>query len=194
MSDFWFYFKIGLQHVLDWQAYDHVLFLLVLVAGYMLKDWKKVVVLVTVFTIGHMFSMALSVYNIVNVSGRVTELLIPITIIVTGIYNIAAAGQTSKKDRNILLLVTVCFGLIHGLGFSSYFKVISSDLEAKGIPLVAFGIGIEAAQCIAVLVVLLCSGIIQILFRFSKRDWIIVLSAIVVGITIPMLMEKFSEF
>jgi len=191
MSDFWFYFKIGLQHVLDWQAYDHVLFLLVLVVGYMLKDWKKVILLVTVFTIGHMFSMTLSVYNIVKVSGKVTEFLIPLTIIFTGVYNIITAStQSSNNSRGILFLTTACFGLIHGLGFSSYFKMISSDLSTKGIPLLSFGIGIEAAQCIVVLLVLLITGIIQTLFRFSRRDWVLVLSAIVVGITIPLLIAN----
>ncbi len=190
MSDFWFYFKIGLRHVLDWQAYDHMLFFLVLVARHVIRDWKSVLSLVTVFTLGHMFSMTLSVYNVIKVDSGLTEFLIPVTILFTAVNNMVSGGAASKTNRSIVLLITAFFGLIHGLGFSSYFKMISSNLSSKGIPLVSFGLGIEAAQGVVVVLVLLLGVVVQNFFRVSRRDWILVLSAIVIGLVLPILVEN----
>ena len=47
------YFKLGIEHILDVQAYDHILFLIALCVVYLLRDWKQVLILATAFTIGH---------------------------------------------------------------------------------------------------------------------------------------------
>ena len=191
MSQFWLYFNLGLQHVLDWRAYDHVLFIAVLVAAYTIHEWKKIIWLVTIFTIGHTFSLALSTYNIIIVKTELVEFLIPLTILLTALYNLFTAGKKSRQNKiQVLYFATLFFGVIHGLGFSTYFKMISSNTSSKALPLLEFALGIEAAQTIVVIAVLLLSFLFQFVFRFSHRDWILVISSMVIGFATPMLMEN----
>lgn len=192
MSQFWLYFQLGLDHVLDWQAYDHILFLVVLVASYGFSTWKRVLWLVTLFTLGHTLALFLSVYEIVRVATDYVEFLIPVTILVTAIFDIVTAGKKPRDNNyNLLYFTTIFFGLIHGLGFSSYFKMIAAGSEAKFWPLVEFALGIEAAQIIVVLVVMILAFIFQNILNISKRDWILVTSSIVIGIILPILQETY---
>jgi hypothetical protein len=192
MSQFWLYFRLGLEHVLDWQAYDHVLFLIVLVASYSFITWKRVLWLVTLFTLGHTMALFLSVYEIVQVDSDYVEFLIPVTILVTALFDIATAGRKVKNTNfNVLYFTTLFFGLIHGLGFSSYFKMIASGTTSKFWPLVEFALGIEAAQLIVVLAVMILGFVFQNILNVSKRDWIIVSASIVIGIILPILQETF---
>ncbi len=193
MSQFWLYFRLGLEHVLDWQAYDHILFLIVLVAAYSFSSWKRILWLVTLFTIGHTLALFLSVYGIVKVDSAWVELLIPVTIIVTALYNIFTASKKERnKNHNLLSFTTVFFGLIHGLGFSSYFKMVASNTESKLLPLLEFALGIETAQVIVVIAVMILAFIAQNILSVSKRDWVLVTSAIVIGIILPILQENFQ--
>lgn len=192
MADFWFYFKIGLDHVLDWQAYDHVLFLIVLTVPYAFRDWQRVLLMVTLFTLGHSLALVLSVYNVVRVNSGLVEFLIPVTIFIAALYNIFTSGKGTKKDKLGLLLITALFfGLIHGLGFSNFFKELTAHLDNRMLPLLEFALGIEAAQVVIVLIVLIISVIFQTVFRFSRRDWMMVVSAIVLGMVIPMLIANY---
>lgn len=192
MSQFWLYFRLGLEHVLDWQAYDHILFLIVLVAAYSFISWKKIVWLVTLFTLGHTLALFLSVYGIVKVDPAWVELLIPVTIIVTALYNILNAGRKERsKNANLLYFTTIFFGLIHGLGFSSYFKMVASNTDNYFLPLIEFALGIETAQIIVVLGIMILAFIAQNIFQVSKRDWVLVVSSIVLGIILPILQENF---
>jgi len=191
MQDFLLYFKIGLHHVLDWKAYDHILFLVVLAVVYNFKDWKKILWLITLFTIGHTLTLALSAYHVVSVNFNIVEFLIALTIFVTALVNVFTAGRTSKDVKtNINLFFAFFFGLIHGLGFSSYFNLIVGKGHSKLLPLLEFALGIEGAQVIIVLIILLVGFLIQTVFRFSKRDWIMVTSSIVMGVVIPMLIHR----
>jgi len=192
MSEFWIYFNTGLRHVLDINAYDHVLFLIALIVPYAFKDWKRVLILVTLFTAGHTLALLLSVYKIVSVRIDLVEFLIPITIFATAIFHLFTAGKTGKKESiSFVSFVTLFFGIIHGLGFSNYFKtILPGDASDKLLPLLEFALGIEAAQMIVVLIVLIFSYIVQTIFRFSKRDWTLVMSAFVAGVVIPMIIES----
>jgi hypothetical protein len=86
--------------------------------------------------------------------------------------------------------VTVIFGLIHGFGFAGYYKMINT--EGGLLPLLEFALGIEIAQIIIVLGVLILAYIAQTFFRFNKRDWVLVVSSIVVGMVIPMIIENWA--
>lgn len=195
MSQFWLYFNLGLEHVLDWNAYDHILFLIVLVAAYSFSSWKRVLWLVTIFTLGHTLALFLSVYGVVSVSSRWVELLIAVTILVTALYNIfTAKKKESQKNVSLLYGATAFFGIIHGLGFSTYFKMIASGTDNKFLPLLEFALGIEAAQIIVVVIVMIVAFIFQNFFRVNRRDWILVLSSIVIGIILPILRENIQPF
>jgi len=192
MSEFWIYFQIGLKHVLDINAYDHVLFLIALTIPYAFKDWKRILLLVTVFTVGHTLALLLSVFGIIAVKANIVEFLIPITILITAVFHLFTAGKASKNESiNLIFFVTLFFGIIHGLGFSNYFKtILGGTASSKLVPLLEFALGIEVAQLIVVFVVLIVSYIVQTVFRFSKRDWALVMSAFVIGVVIPMIVES----
>ncbi|MCK4562434.1 MAG: HupE/UreJ family protein, partial [Flavobacteriaceae bacterium] len=173
----------------DWKAYDHILFLIVLTVFYSFKDWKKTIWLITAFTIGHTLSLTLSAFNIVYVKMDVIEFLIPLTILITATYNII----TIKKPQNSISFTTffaLIFGLIHGFGFSNYFKILIDDTDDKLFLLIEFATGIEIAQLIIVFCILFLSFIVLNIFKRTKRDWVLVVSSIIIGIVIPMLIER----
>lgn len=189
MSDFWLYLKLGLTHVLDWQAYDHIVFLIVLVAAYNFSNWKRIFILVSLFTIGHTASLLLANYSVVTVSSKWIEFLIPVTILVAAMYNLFTSGKINRSEKvGLFYVITVFFGLIHGFGFATYYKMITGGNEI--LPLFEFALGIEFAQLIIVTIVLILSFIFQSIFRFNKRDWVLVVSSIVIGVVIPMLQNN----
>ncbi|MFV0542010.1 MAG: HupE/UreJ family protein [Aestuariibaculum sp.] len=191
LDNFWFNVNYGVNHVLDINGYDHVLFLMVLTVPYMFKDWKHVFYLVTMFTLGHTVSLVLASYNVVSINSEIVEFLIPITILIVALYNVFTAGKGAQKEKiGILFLSALFFGLIHGLGFAREFKIFLGELESKLLLLLEFALGIEIAQLIIVVAVLILRYVAQAIFRFSKRDWVMVMSAIVVGLVIPMILNS----
>ena len=191
LENFWFNVQYGIHHVLDIKAYDHVLFLIVLTVPYLFKDWKRVLLLVTMFTLGHSLSLVLAVYGVVTVKATLVEFRIPITILIVALFNVFTSGKGAQKEKiGVLFLSTLFFGLIHGLGFAREFKMLLGDSDSKLMLLLEFAVGIELAQIIIVFAVLLLGYIMQTIFRFNKRDWILVISAIVVGLVIPMILNS----
>jgi hypothetical protein len=192
MSDFWIYFEVGMRHVLNIFSYDHVLFLIALSIPYVFKDWKKVLLLVSLFTLGHTLALFLSVYEIVVVKVDIIEFLIPITILITAFFHLFTVGKTVKNySISVVGFITLFFGIIHGLGFATYFKsIIGGTRNSKLLPLLEFATGIEAAQIIVVLIALIVAYCVQTLFRFSKRDWTLMMSSFVIGVVLPMIIES----
>lgn len=192
MSDFWIFFNIGLKHVLSLFAYDHILFLLALTVPYEFKSWKKILILVSFFTLGHTLALFLSVFKILSIKPHIVEFLIPITILIAALYNIIIAGKSNKKENmTFISITTLFFGIIHGLGFSNYFNsILSGKPTDKLLPLFEFAIGIEAAQIIVVVGALFLGYVIQNLFKYSKRDWILIVSAFTIGVIIPIIFQN----
>ena len=192
MPEFWIFFEKGSRHILNLSAYDHILFLITLSIPYAFKDWKKLLLLVTIFTVGHSLSLLLSVFGMVIIKVNLVEFLIPITILVIAFFNLFTAGKSSKKESiSVIGFVTLFFGIIHGLSFAGYFKtLVSGSPESKLLPLLEFSLGIEASQIIVVFIVLILSYSVQTFFRFSKRDWTLVMSAFVIGVVLPMIVQS----
>ena len=189
MSDFWLYFKLGLEHVLNWKAYDHILFLIALSAVHTFVSWKRLLILVSLFTVGHSISLLLANYEVVSVSSRVIEFLIPLSILIAALYNLyASKNQKAERKSGIILIITIFFGLIHGFGFAAYYKMI--NIDGGILPLLEFALGVEASQVIVVTLVLVVAFIFQSFFRIAKRDWVLVVSSIVIGFVFPMLIEN----
>ncbi|POS03135.1 HupE/UreJ protein [Flavobacterium croceum DSM 17960] len=193
MSEFWVFFQIGLYHVLDLHGYDHVLFLIVLTAPYTAQHWKKLLTLVSLFTLGHTLSLLLAVFDLLIIKSSIIEVLILATILLTGLFNLINQGKNTKNKQDIFIWIsTLFFGLIHGFGFSTYFKGILSGEAIDKLPkLLEFALGIEAAQIVVVVTVLILAFIMQTLFKFNKRDFTLTLSSFVMGVTVALLLEKF---
>jgi len=190
MDDFILYFKLGLHHVLDFAAYDHILFLIVLAVVFSFNQWKKALWLITFFTIGHTLTLALAAYGILNVRVDIIEFLIPVTIFITGAFNVLRANKASSGRESLNLFFALFFGLIHGLGFSNYFRSMIGKEEDKFFPLLEFALGIEASQIIIVFGILILGTLLQNFFRVSIRDWVLVCSSIVIGFVIPMMINR----
>jgi hypothetical protein len=192
MSEFWIFFEKGLRHILDLSAYDHILFLIALTIPYAFKDWKRLLLLVTIFTIGHTVALLLSVFGVVIIKVNLVEFLIPITILIIAFFNLFTAGKSSKQESiSVIGFVTLFFGIVHGLSFAGYFKtLVGGSPQSKLLPLSEFSLGIEASQIIVVFIVLILSYIVQTFFRFSKRDWTLVMSSFVIGVVLPMIISS----
>ncbi len=168
-----------------------MLFLLALGAIYTLGDWRKVIALVTSFTIGHSITLALSTFNIIKFDSALIEFLIPVTIFVTCVLNFFKLKSAASKQHTILSvhnLIAIFFGLIHGMGFSNYLK----SLLGRGdtwLQLLAFNVGIEIGQLLIVFILLLVAVIVINVFSAKRRDWILVLSSAVAGVSLILMMN-----
>ena len=170
MQDFSLYFELGWQHILDWQGYDHILFVTALCGVFLLNDWKKVLILVTAFTIGHSITLALSIFNKILIPSIWIEFLIPVTIFITAFINIVTK-KISKNRFNPTYLLALLFGLIHGMGFSNYLKSLMGKSNNVVGELLAFNLGLEFGQIIIVLSVLLISFLMINILKVQRREW-----------------------
>lgn len=192
MEQFWLYFRLGIQHIIDIYAVDHILFLLALSVIFLFKDWKKVVILVTAFTIGHSITLALAVLEVFRYNQMLAEFLIPATIFITAVSNLLQG----KENYNIYKYIkrnyffALIFGLIHGLGFANYLKGILGTESRIVKPLIAFNLGIEIGQVIIVTLILIISTIFIGTFNFSRRDWVMVISSAIAGIALTLMFES----
>lgn len=204
MSVFQTYLQLGFYHIFNLEAYDHMVFLLALCAPFVLRDWKPVLALVTSFTVGHSLTLALSTLGMVNYSPKLIEILIPITIILTCIANLLQAGRpTTRISPNrrdtvgpILLtlpnLLAAVFGLIHGLGFSSYLRELLGHQSRPVLELLSFNIGVELGQLLIVSIILLLGLVALRVFNAARRDWLLVTSGAALGIALILLLGQVS--
>lgn len=199
MDEFWLYLEVGYRHILDIKAYDHIVFLLALSAVFSLRQWKSLVICLTAFTIGHSATLILSVLDIFTMDPEFIELLIPATIVVTGILNTFErqdsrqhAFSANKKPRTYFLRYSMAllFGLIHGLGFSYYLKSLLLAEDDLILPLVGFNLGIELGQIIFIIGLLLVAFVWITVMNRRKYHWNLFLSGAAVGIASMLLVEK----
>ena len=190
MDDFGLYFETGWQHIISWDALDHILFIIALAAIYLATNWKQVLVLVTAFTIGHSLTLALSVYNIVRVDDKWVEFLIPCTIIVTAALNLFEKDYQPKSLR-LNYFLALFFGLIHGLGFANYIRFMISKYESMGWSLFGFNIGLETGQIVVVTGILFVSFLLVDKAGFKRKWWVWSLSIIALSIAFKMAWERF---
>lgn len=189
MSDFAFYFGLGWEHIISWSALDHQLFILSLAAIYLLKDWKRVLVLVTAFTIGHSITLALTVLNIIHFSSAWIEFLIPCTIILTAISNLFQKKFTAASVR-INYFLALFFGLIHGMGFANKLRYILAEDQSIGWSLFGFNVGLEAGQIVIVIVILLISFLVVQVLKAEQVKWVIFASAAALSVAVQMAFQR----
>ena len=190
MNDFELYFTLGRQHIADWQGIDHILFILALCLRYLLVDWRKILVLITAFTIGHSITLALSVLNIFTFPSKWIEFLIPITIIITAISNVFVRKFAFKSKFSLIYFLALFFGLIHGLGFSNYLKSLLGKDNNVIIQLFAFNIGLEVGQLMIVSGIMLLSYLVVGLMKVNRREFILYVSGGVLALAIQMALQR----
>ena len=192
MSNFWIYFTLGLKHLYNINAYTDILFLLALTVSYEFKSWKRILILVSLFTSGHTLALMLCVFNILTIKVSIAAFIILILILITALYTIITTGKSSKKDSIIFIAtLTSLFGIIHGLGFSNYFNsIVHGKPSDKLVPLFESALGFGISQIIVIILALLLAYVTQNLLKFSKRDWILIVSSFIVGVVIPMIIQN----
>jgi hypothetical protein len=192
MSEFSLYFGLGKEHILDYiNGYDHILFVLALCALYSLHDWKKILILVTAFTIGHSITLALATLKLISVKGEWIEFLIPLTIFITSFSNIFRSEKSIDKSKvQLNYAFALFFGLIHGLGFSNFLRSLLGNDQSIISQLLAFNLGLELGQIIVVTLFLAMSFILVDLVKISRRDLKMVLSSAIAGIALVLLKDR----
>ena len=190
MKDFIFYFKIGWSHIMSWDATDHLFFITVLAIIYTVADWKKVLVLVTAFTVGHALTLFMSVLNMINVKSEMVEFLIPCTILVTAMTNLFMRKQQAASHA-IQYAIALGFGLIHGLGYANYIRMILSADQQLIWGLFSFNLGLEAGQILVVCLVLLTVWVSSRIHAKAHMRWVSMVSAFVLFFALKLAIERF---
>ena len=188
MNDFSFYFMEGWRHIISTDALDHQLFILALAVVYTFSDWKKVLILVTAFTIGHSLTLALSVLDLIRVSSAWVEFLIPVTIVLTAAWNIFNGKPVKNVNTNYFLALG--FGLIHGLGFANSIRMMLASDQSLGMGLFGFNVGLEAGQVVVVLIILLLGKVLLEQVKVPQRIYIFVVSLAVLLFAAKMAIER----
>jgi hypothetical protein len=192
MSVFHLYLKLGLEHIADIQSYDHILFIISLCIIYPLNQWSHILLLITAFTIGHSFTLALATLRIISVNVKLIEFLIPVTIFLSALMNLFQKSDKFKPGTfKIKYGVALFFGLIHGLGFSGYLRSMLGKEESIVLPLFSFNVGIELGQILIITCFIALSLLFVDLLKVKRREWVLVLSGIAMGVAMLLMKERF---
>lgn len=199
-STFSTYLELGFEHIADLQGYDHILFIVALCAIYTLKEWRRVAILATAFTVGHSVTLALASLDIIPIKQALIEFLIPVTIVMTALYNVLVHKQEKPEENratftrtlNINYLFALIFGLIHGMGFSNFFKsaLLPGEENELLTQLLAFNIGVELGQLMIVGVILFVSYIVLSIFKAKQREWNLFISGAAAGVALIMSLDR----
>ncbi|XJR84635.1 HupE/UreJ family protein [Elizabethkingia anophelis] len=189
MNDFMFYLRMGWDHIVSKDALDHQLFILVLIAVYTIQDFKKVLILVTAFTIGHSLTLALSVFDILRVPSAWVEFLIPCTIAITALINIFGKNNVQKQMK-LNYSLALFFGLIHGMGFANSIRITLAKEQSIATGLLGFNIGFELGQIVVVLAVLIILFLLTSIFKMDRKNWIMFVSSGVFALSLQMALER----
>lgn len=195
LDEFRVYLELGFRHIADLAGYDHILFVVALAIPFNIRDWRRLAVLVTAFTLGHSVTLALATLRLVAVSSQLVETLIPATILLTALG--AYTSATPQRPENPVTLsryvMALFFGLIHGLGFSTYLRALLGDEESIVVPLLAFNIGLEIGQLV-ILAVVLTIGAILVPAILQRRRWVQLLVGVTGGLALMLLVQRLGAW
>ena len=191
MHEFWMYTQIGFNHIANLSGMDHILFVAALCIRYQFSDWKKWLILITAFTIGHSITLVLSVFNYLDFSTNWIEFLIPVTILITSISNMFVKKFSFNTKFPVIYFFALFFGLVHGLGFSFYLKSLLGMQQNIAPALLAFNWGLEIGQILIVMAILVISFIFVTLLKAPRRDIILIVSGGILALSLQMAIERY---
>ncbi len=182
------YLELGFDHILDINGYDHILFLVALCALYKWTQWREIFLLATAFTLGHSLTLALASLEVINMSSKLVEFLIPVTILMTAIFNLTSWSKSI--DIKIHYSMAALFGLIHGMGFSGYFKSLVMEDESFISGLFSFNIGVELGQLIIIALIMSLNFLWIKVLKLNPNYWNILLSISAGFVSIMLIIER----
>jgi putative Ca2+/H+ antiporter (TMEM165/GDT1 family) len=187
---FGIFFKLGIHHILNMGAYDHILFIILLTIGYKPRQWKIVLALVTAFTLGHSVSLAISALGYFHMQRDLIEWLIVVTIFITGVETLLM-GEVNETRAFTLKYwlkygLTLIFGLIHGLGFASTLVSLMGKESNLALPLVSFNLGVELGQWVVIFIIMIVTFVF--LHFFKQRTKILNQAIPIAGIAVSVVL------
>jgi hypothetical protein len=194
MNEMLIYLHLGYKHIIDINGADHILFILALMIRYCWNEWQKILILVTAFTIGHSITLALSTLNWISFPVAFIELLIPITILITALANLKMTSSETPSKYPIIYYLALFFGLIQGLGFSNYLKMLLGKEESILGPLFSFNLGLELGQLLIVGLLLIISFIFVDLFKVDRKRYVQAGSVIAIILALNMVVDRITSF
>jgi len=194
MNEILLYLHLGYKHIIDLNGSDHILFILALIIRYSWNEWQKILILVTAFTIGHSITLALSTLDWISFPAVTIELLIPITILITAFTNFRMNPTDNDSKYPLIYYLTLFFGLIHGLGFSNYLKMLLGKEESILMPLFSFNLGLELGQILIVIIILIISVIFVNLFKVDRKRYLQAGSVIAIILALNMIIDRIASF
>jgi hypothetical protein len=199
VSEFALYLRLGATHIADLAGYDHILFVAALAVSYPPAAWRRLALLVTAFTVGHSLTLVLSTLGWVRVSASLIEALIPATILATA----ALQGWTYRQPRldggaddgrlSLRFVLATGFGLVHGLGFSTFLRALLGAEESLLLPLFAFNVGLELGQLVILAAVLLLGAVASRALGLSRRAWVLSVAAVTGTVAAKLLVERLAD-
>lgn len=191
MQSFGLYVQLGFEHISDLAGFDHILFLVALCAVYKIEQWRRLLILVTAFTVGHSVTLALSSLGTITIPSEIIEFLIPTTILLTALHNVMSkpiTGTTSGMGKNYVM--ALFFGFIHGMGFSNFFRALLMGDDSIVVPLLGFNLGIELGQLLVVGVIVGIAYVFLNVIGAKHRDWNVFISGAAAGIALLLMSEN----
>jgi HupE / UreJ protein len=189
------YLRLGLHHIADLRGYDHILFVAALTVAYRPAEWRRLLWLVTAFTLGHSVTLALATLNVVRARAAMVEMGIAQTIVISSLMAIALAVRSEAaapvvRGQELRYALAAGFGLIHGLGFSTFLRSLLGGEESIVVPLFSFNVGLEIGQLLIVAAVLITGLVAERVLRLSRRDWVLVASGGIAALGARMVLER----
>lgn len=196
------YLRLGFHHIADVKGYDHILFVAALTGSYPPGAWRRLLGLVTAFTLGHSVTLALATLGLVHANTAVVEVLIPATIVATSLLTVvslrrsepaargAAIPDAAPRWRWELYLLTAGFGLVHGLGFSTFLRALLGEEAHIAVPLFAFNLGLEVGQLAIVAATMLLGVLVVRALGVARRDWVLLLCGATAGVGATMIVDR----
>jgi len=169
------FFLLGVEHILS--GYDHLLFLL----GLLLRGggWVSLAKIITAFTLAHSVTLALAVLNLVVLPARLIEAVIALSIAFVAAENLFLSPVVSRR-----WLVSFCFGLVHGFGFSAALRELGLPSHGLLLSLFGFNAGVEAGQALVVAVVLPLIVVLRRSRWEERMVWSSSLAILLVGLVL----------
>ncbi|MGB4848671.1 MAG: HupE/UreJ family protein [Saprospiraceae bacterium] len=183
------YLRLGIDHILNVSAFDHIVFIVALCAMYAATDWRWILILVTAFTIGHSITLAMSSLNVISIKPELVEILIPITILITALQNLIVKPKSDQRWRPNYFLA-LFFGFIHGMGFSNYFKALLGRETSIVLPLFGFNLGVEVGQLCIVACIMFLNYMVVSIGKVKQSRWNLVVSVIAVIFSGYMIIQR----
>ncbi|MDR9375140.1 MAG: HupE/UreJ family protein [Schleiferiaceae bacterium] len=188
MSNFSTYLQLGYEHIVSFDALDHILFIVALMAVYQLKHWLRMIIAISFFALGHSVSLALAAAGVVDFEVGLIEFLIPATIVFTALINLTKGGRDAQSRSKYWL--AGIFGVIHGLGFSNYYGMLTMGESTYWQALLPFNLGVELGQLVVVLVFLVALLVYEFFLNKKLRDWSLFWSGVAFGLALVMCIEN----